>query len=96
MTTSVKTNKVYIDKLQNTVVMAGCTPLISLWAKATERWHPQLRVHYNFANSMAALHSLLRGEVHIAGMHLYDPHTGEHNIPFVREALAGNTISLCR
>lgn len=83
-----------IDKLHNTVVIAGCTPVISLWAKATERWHPQLRVHYNFANSMAALHSLCRGEVHIAGMHLYDPQTGEYNIPFVREALAGKNAVL--
>jgi len=88
------TNKVLVrllddmDKLHNTVVIAGCTPVISLWARATERWHPQLRVHYNFANSMAALHSLCRGEVHIAGMHLYDTQTGEHNIPFVRDVLA--------
>ncbi len=94
------TNKVQVrllddmDKLHNTVVIAGCTPVISLWAKATERWHPQLRVHYNFANSMAALRSLDRGEVHIAGMHLYDPQTGEYNIPFVREALAGKNAVL--
>jgi DNA-binding XRE family transcriptional regulator len=58
------TNKVRVqllddmEKLHNTVAITGCTPVISLWAKATERWHPQLRVHYNFANSMAALHSL--------------------------------------
>jgi len=78
-----------MDILHNTVVIAGCSPVISLWARATERWHPQLRVHYNFANSMAALQSLCRGEAHIAGMHLYDPETGEYNIPFVRKVLAG-------
>ncbi|BAY24197.1 XRE family transcriptional regulator [Calothrix sp. NIES-2100] len=78
-----------IAALHNTVVIAGCSPVISLWARATERWHPQLRVQYNFANSMAALHSLCRGEAHIAGMHLYDPETGEYNIPFAREVLAG-------
>ncbi|MBD0388364.1 MAG: helix-turn-helix domain-containing protein, partial [Nostoc sp. C3-bin3] len=55
-----------MDTLHNTVVIAGCAPVISLWARATERWHPQLRVQYNFANSMAALHSLCRGEAHIA------------------------------
>ncbi|MDF5729280.1 MAG: substrate-binding domain-containing protein [Rhizonema sp. PD38] len=76
-----------IDALQNTVVIAGCAPVISLWGRTTERWHPQLRVQYNFANSMAALHSLCRGEAHIAGMHLYDPETGEHNTPFVRKVL---------
>lgn len=76
-----------LDKLHNTVVIAGCAPVLSLWARATERWYPQLRVQHNFANSMAALHSLCRGEAHIAGMHLYDPETGEHNTPFVREVL---------
>jgi molybdate-binding protein/DNA-binding XRE family transcriptional regulator len=83
-----------LDTLHNTVVIAGCSPVLSLWARATERWHPQLRVQYNFANSMAALHSLRRGEVHIAGMHLYDPETGEHNTPFVREVLAGREAVL--
>ncbi|WP_243903176.1 helix-turn-helix transcriptional regulator, partial [Aetokthonos hydrillicola] len=32
-----------LDTLHNTVVIAGCAPVISLWARATERWHPQLR-----------------------------------------------------
>jgi molybdate-binding protein/DNA-binding XRE family transcriptional regulator len=76
-----------LDKLHNTVVIAGCAPVLSLWARATERWHPQLRVQHNFANSMAALDSLCKGEAHIAGMHLYDAETGEHNTPFVREVL---------
>jgi len=94
-TSETGTNKVRVrllddnlDTLHNTVVIAGCAPVISLWARATERWHPQLRVQYNFANSMAALHSLCRGEAHIAGMHLYDPETGEYNTPFVRDVLA--------
>ncbi|WP_138500883.1 substrate-binding domain-containing protein [Nostoc sp. PA-18-2419] len=78
-----------LETLHNTVVIAGCAPVISLWARATERWHPQLRVQFNFANSMSALHSLCRGEAHIAGMHLYDSQTGEYNTPFVRDVLAG-------
>ncbi|MEH2253240.1 substrate-binding domain-containing protein [Nostoc sp.] len=83
-----------LDTLHNTIVIAGCAPVISLWARATERWHPQLRVQFNFANSMAALHSLCRGEAHIAGMHLYDPETGEYNTPFVRNVLAGREAVL--
>lgn len=83
-----------MEKLHNTVVIAGCAPVISLWGRAAERWHPQLRVQFNFANSMAALHSLCRGEVHIAGMHLYDPQTGEHNTPFVRDVLSGRAAVL--
>ncbi|MEH2081236.1 MAG: substrate-binding domain-containing protein [Nostoc sp.] len=100
-TSQTGTNKVRVrllddnlDTLHNTVVIAGCAPVISLWARATERWHPQLRVQYNFANSMAALHSLCRGEAHIAGMHLYDSKTGEYNTPFVRDVLAGREAVL--
>ncbi|MBD6614997.1 helix-turn-helix domain-containing protein [Komarekiella sp. 'clone 1'] len=78
-----------LDTLHNTVVIAGCAPVISLWARATERWHPQLRVQFNFANSMSALDSLCRGEAHIAGMHLYDSQADEYNTPFVRDVLAG-------
>ncbi len=83
-----------MDKLVNTVVIAGCAPVLSLWGRATERWHPRLRVQFNFANSIAALHSLCRGEVHIAGMHLYDPETGEYNTPFARDVLAGRAAVL--
>ncbi len=83
-----------LDTLHNTVVIAGCAPVISLWARATERWHPQLRVQFNFANSMSALHSLYQGEAHIAGMHLYDSETGEYNTPFVRDVLAGREAVL--
>lgn len=83
-----------INRLRNTVAIAGCSGVVSLWAKAAERWHPQMRVQCNFANSLAALESLSRGEIHIAGMHLYDPQTGEYNIPFVREVLAGRNAVL--
>ncbi|MBH8563581.1 helix-turn-helix domain-containing protein [Nostoc sp. CENA67] len=83
-----------LDTLHNTVVIAGCAPVISLWARATERWHPQLRVQFNFANSMSALQSLCRGEAHIAGTHLYDSKTGEYNTPFVRDVLAGREAVL--
>ncbi|XFA73413.1 helix-turn-helix domain-containing protein [Thermosynechococcaceae cyanobacterium Okahandja] len=76
-----------LSKLHNTVVLAGCTPALSLWARAAERWHPDLRVHWTFDNSMSALHRLCRGEVHLAGMHLYDPVTKEHNVSFVQAAL---------
>lgn len=75
------------QKLLHTVVLAGCSPALSLWAKAAERWHPELRVHLTFANSMAALQRLCRGEVHIAGMHLYSSQAQEHNTPFVRSEL---------
>ncbi|MBW4508861.1 MAG: helix-turn-helix domain-containing protein [Scytonematopsis contorta HA4267-MV1] len=83
-----------INKLSNTVTIAGCSPVVPLWAKAAERWHPQMRVQCNYVNSLAALQSLNRGEIHIAGMHLYDPETLEYNIPFARKILAGKNAAL--
>ncbi len=80
--------------LGRTVVLAGCSPALSLLARAAERWHPELRVHWRFANSMTALRSLVRGEVHIAGMHLYSAQTGEHNAPYIQPLLAGQKAVL--
>jgi putative molybdopterin biosynthesis protein len=82
------------DTLARTVVLAGCTPVLSLWARSAERWYPGLRVHWTHANSMAALGSLARGEVHAAGVHLCDPTTGEFNAPFVRQAIPSRAVVL--
>lgn len=82
------------SNLLNTVAVAGCAPALSLWAQAAERWHPGLRVHLSFANSAEALERLARGEVHIAGVHLYCPKTQTFNLPFVRQALPQQAVVL--
>lgn len=82
------------ESLARTVVLAGCTPALSLWARSAERWFPGLRVHWMHANSMEALHSLARGEVHAAGIHLCDPETREYNAPYVRRILPGRAVVL--
>ena len=56
-----------VDTLSHTLVVAGCTPTLALWARSAERWHPGLRVHWLTVNSTAALKSLARGEIHAAG-----------------------------
>mgnify|MGYP005849959365 CR=1 FL=1 len=86
-----------LDELSNllkTVVVAGCSPSFSLWARAAERWHPELRVQLVFANSAIALQRLAHGEAHIAGVHLYCPQTQTFNVPFVQQALLGQTAVL--
>jgi putative molybdopterin biosynthesis protein len=82
------------EALGRTVVVAGCTPALSLWARSAERWQPGLRLHWVHANSMAALGSLARGEVHAAGVHLLDPESGEFNTPYVRQVLPGVRVAL--
>lgn len=80
------------ENLARTVVIAGCTPALSLWARSAERWHPGLRVHWIHANSTEALESLARGEVHAAGVHLVDSETGEANIPSVRRIVGDGVL----
>jgi molybdate-binding protein len=43
---------------------------------------------------MAALRALQQGEVHVAGLHLFDPTTGESNIPFLRRTLKGSNYEV--
>lgn len=83
-----------IENLCKTVVLAGCTPALSLWARAAERWYPGLRVQWIFANSAQSLDYLQRGEVHAAGLHMYDKTTGECNVPFVKRNLPHEHIIL--
>lgn len=75
------------EKINRTVAIAGCTPVLSLWAKIAEQWYPDLRVYWSFANSMAALERLRQGEVHIAGVHLYSPETNSYNVSFASKVL---------
>lgn len=82
------------EHLAQTVLIAGCDPAVSLWARAAERWHPGLRIDWLWANSTEALGALQRGEVHAAGTHLFDPETGESNLPFVRRLLPNLPVVL--
>lgn len=82
------------DALMRTVLLAGCAPALSLWARSAERWHPGLRVHWHHANSTLALESLARGEIHAAGVHLCDLRGGHDNAPFARQALKQGALVL--
>ncbi len=81
------------ESLARTVLVAGCSPALSLWTRSAQRWHPGLRPAWIHANSTQALGALARGEVHIAGLHLCDPQSGEDNVPFVR-SLVGDGVVL--
>jgi molybdate-binding protein/DNA-binding XRE family transcriptional regulator len=81
-------------ELARTVVIAGCSPVISVWARSAERWFPGLRVQWISANSTKSIHMLAAGEVHAAGVHLFNPGTGECNLPFVRHILGEKSAVL--
>jgi molybdate-binding protein/DNA-binding transcriptional regulator YhcF (GntR family) len=45
-------------------------------------------------DSLDGLFALARGTADLAGCHLLDPETGEHNVPFVQRLLPGETVIL--
>src|SRR5581483_6906080 len=45
-------------------------------------------------DSLDGLFALARGTADVAGCHLLDPETGEHNIPFVQRLLPGESVML--
>jgi len=80
--------------IEQEISVAGCDPAIFLAGEHMRKWKDQTSVVGWTMGSMAALRSLQRGEVHVAGLHLFDPTTGESNLPFVRRALKGSAYDV--
>ncbi|MGQ0557550.1 MAG: substrate-binding domain-containing protein [Nitrospiraceae bacterium] len=78
------------DAIEQEISVAGCDPAIFLAGEHLRRQKDQTTVVGWPMGSMAALHALQRGEVHVAGLHLFDPITGESNMPFLRRYLKGS------
>lgn len=76
--------------IEQEISVAGCDPAIFLAGEHLRRHKDRTTVVGWAMGSVAALQSLQRGEVHVAGMHLFDPVTGESNLPFLRRALKGS------
>jgi putative molybdopterin biosynthesis protein len=73
--------------IEQEISVAGCDPAIFLAGEHMRRHKDQTSVVGWTMGSMAALRALQQGEVHVAGVHLLDPTTGESNLPFLRRAL---------
>ncbi|MCS7295058.1 MAG: helix-turn-helix domain-containing protein, partial [Dehalococcoidia bacterium] len=78
--------------LERSLVLAGCDPALGLLAAQLRRWHRDRRVIWLPLGSQAALRALARGQVHLAGTHLWDPGSEEYNLPAVRSELAGRPV----
>lgn len=75
------------DAIQQEISVAGCDPSIFLAGEHLRRQNARSSVVGWTMGSMAALQALQRGEVHVAVLHLFDPSTGESNLPFLRRML---------
>lgn len=76
--------------IEQEISVAGCDPAIFLAGEHLRRQKDQTTVVGWTMGSMAALHALQRGEVHVAGLHLFDPATGESNLPVLKRSLKGS------
>jgi len=76
------------------ISVAGCDPAIFLAGEHLRRQKDHASVIGWTMGSMAALHALERGEVHIAGLHLFDPVSGESNLPFLKRTLKNKTYDV--
>ncbi len=80
--------------IEQEISVAGCDPAIFLAGEHLRRRKDQTSVVGWTMGSMAALHALQRGEVHVAGLHLFDPSTGESNLPFLKRLLKGSSYEV--
>jgi molybdate-binding protein/DNA-binding XRE family transcriptional regulator len=80
--------------IEQAISVAGCDPAIFLAGEHMRRRKDQTSVVGWTMGSMAALRALQQGEVHVAGLHLFDPTTGESNLPFLRHALKGSNYEI--
>ena len=80
--------------IEQEISVAGCDPAIFLAGAHLRQRKDQTSVVGWTMGSMAALRSLQQGEVHVAGLHLFDPTTGESNLPFLRRALTGSNYEV--
>ena len=81
-------------ELERSLVIAGCDPALAVLGAHLRRAGRTVRVLWLPQSSLQALRSLARGEVHIAGTHLWDPSTSEYNLPAVRHELAGHLVAV--
>jgi molybdate-binding protein/DNA-binding XRE family transcriptional regulator len=80
--------------IEQAISVAGCDPAIFLAGEHMRRRKDQTSVVGWTMGSMAALRALQQGEVHVAGLHLFDPTTGESNLPFLRRALKNSNYEV--
>lgn len=82
------------EAIQQEIFIAGCDPAIFLAGEYLRRHKDQTTVVGWPMGSTAALQALQRGEVHVAGLHLFDPISGESNLPFLRQHLKGSAYEV--
>jgi putative molybdopterin biosynthesis protein len=79
-------------ELTRNVLVAGCAPLLGALSSRVGARFVDARLTWLAESSRRALDLLSAGLVHVAGLHLFDPCTGQDNVSVVREAFPGRRM----
>lgn len=83
------------EELGGTLVVLGSHDnTLDLLATQLRRRDPRLRLASGHVGSQGGLAALARGRAHFGGCHLFDPESGEYNIPYIRRLLPGLRLKL--
>ncbi|MBE3555538.1 MAG: molybdopterin biosynthesis protein [Firmicutes bacterium] len=84
-----------LQEVEHTVVVTGSHDMtIDLLASAIHNVDPHLHLSSANVGSMGGILALRKGETHLAGMHLFDPATGQYNTPYLQRYLPETPVVL--
>jgi putative molybdopterin biosynthesis protein len=84
-----------LEQIARTTVVVGSHDLVlDIIANLIQEQHPGRRLISSHVGSMGGLTALLRGEAHLAGVHLLDENSGVYNLPAVRRILGNRAMIL--
>jgi molybdate-binding protein/DNA-binding XRE family transcriptional regulator len=75
-----------LETARKQLVVMGCAPALGLLSARLGREPDSVRLAWVQNSSLGALEALRRGEVHMAGIHLFDESSGQYNIAAVRKS----------
>lgn len=82
-------------ELKHNLLAAGSHDLIiDLLATALKSKDPRLALSSAHLGSMGGIFAVNRGQAHLAGVHLFDPETGDYNVPYICRLAASKELCL--
>ncbi len=83
------------EELRHNLLAAGSHDLIiDLLGTFLKERNPRMSLSSAHLGSMGGIVAVGRGQAHLAGVHLFDPESGEYNWPYIRKMLPGVTVRL--
>ncbi len=82
-------------ELRGNLLAAGSHDLIiDLLATVLKERNTGLTLSSSHLGSMGGIAAIGNGQAHLAGVHLFDPESGDYNLPYIRKLLPGRDLCL--